>query len=88
MTEATARPWQVTQRRYDGGVRPSTDFTVSSDGTFVAAFHKEQDATDAVRSVAAHDSLMKALRQIETQTGEPWVRKVARAAIAKGEATT
>ena len=36
----------------------------------------------------AHDDLMAALRQIETQTGEPWVRKVARAAIAKGEATT
>ena len=64
-TEATARLWKVSDRKYDGTGRPSTDFTVSRDGVFIAAFANEQDATDAARAVNAHADLVAALEAVE-----------------------
>ena len=55
MTEAT---WKVTNKRHDGISRPAADFTLSHQGTFVAAFANEQDATDAARAVNAHANLV------------------------------
>lgn len=45
--------WRVTHRRHDGPSRPAADFTVSSDGEFIAAFASEQDAAKAVNAVNA-----------------------------------
>ena len=64
-TEATARLWKVSDRKYDGTGRPSTDFTVSRDGVFIAAFADERDATDAARAVNAHADLVAELEAVD-----------------------
>lgn len=69
MTEATPKPWKVTRKLYDGASRPAADFTLSHQGTFVAAFANEQDAADAARAVNAHADLVAALEAVEWRSG-------------------
>ena len=94
MTEAK---WKVTNKRHDGISRPAADFTVSHEGTFVAAFANEQDATDAARAVNARDGLVAAADAALTwwhskpgnfSNNEPeWVQMCRdAAALAKGRA--
>lgn len=66
MTETTPRPWKVTVKWHDGIRRPAANFTVSHQGTFVAAFANEQDATDAARAVNAAPGLADALATLLT----------------------
>ena len=71
MTETT---WKVTNKRHDGISRPAADFTLSHQGSFVAAFANEQDAIDAARAVNAAPGLAKALGNLRLASIKAWIQ--------------